>query len=62
MDGNEIVANLSEWMETVKSNDEVPIQYLVIAWAYTTSVTLKYPLDYKLSVFTIDGEEKVIVV
>ena len=58
MNGDEVVANLSEWMETVKSNVDVPLPYLVIAWAYTTSATLAYPLNYTLSVFMEDGEEK----
>lgn len=62
MNGDEVVANLSEWMETVKANVDVPLPYLVVAWAYCTSATLRYPLKYTLSVFTTDGEEKVLEV
>lgn len=62
MENDQVIANLSEWMETVKSNVEVPLPYLVIAWAYSTSATLTYPLKYTLSVFTEDGEEKVLEV
>ena len=58
MDAGQEVGNLSEWMESVKANGDVPLSCIVVAWAYCSSVKLRYPLEYTLSVFTADGEEK----
>jgi len=60
LDNTQEIGNLSEWMEDVKSNSKVPLKHLIVAWAYCNSIKLKYSLDYKLSVFTIDGEEEML--
>ncbi len=56
------LGDLSEWIldQTVWSNSEdVPIQIIVAAWAYSHGVSLHYNYPgYTFTVMTMDGDEK----
>jgi len=56
----DFVADLSEWIQHIEviSFKELPIQYLVFAWAYQNGIVLESytTLTYLLEVITIDGD------
>jgi hypothetical protein len=55
------VADLSEWIQNIEviSHKELPIRFLVFAWAYQTNSILESytSSNYFLEVITIDGDE-----
>jgi len=55
------VADLSEWIQNIEviSSRNLPIRFLVFAWAYQSSFVLESytASNYLLEVITIDGDE-----
>lgn len=65
-DGDTILADITSWLEKVtivhsKQVKILPPRFLLLCWAYSNNITLKnmYLSNYKLSVFTTEGEEKI---
>jgi len=58
------VADLSEWIMNIEvlSSGQVPIRFIVLAWAYSTGATLESFLTckYYLHVITTDGDEHIL--
>ena len=56
-----LIGDLSEWLQNINiiSCKNIPVRFLVLAWAYQNSVSLKtYSTSkYELQVITMDGDE-----
>jgi hypothetical protein len=55
------IADLSEWAQNIEviSSRDLPIRFLVVAWAYQNNIILESysTSNYFLEVITIDGDE-----
>lgn len=59
--GADLIADISEWIQSIKATGIPPASTIILAWAYSTNMVLDSKLsEYSLSVITDDGDDETI--